>query len=57
MKLYAEISRVTSISAPGGRTIIEQYTSPGDNHTISNSFGQAMTRTILFFDRYLKEQE
>lgn len=32
----------------------ELYTYPGDNHNISNSFGQAMTRTIEFYDRYLK---
>jgi dipeptidyl aminopeptidase/acylaminoacyl peptidase len=36
---------------------IELYTYPGDNHNISNSFGQAMTRTIEFFDRYLKGEE
>ena len=33
---------------------VELYTYPGDNHNISNSFGQAMTRTIEFYDRYLK---
>lgn len=32
----------------------ELYTYPGDNHNISNSFGQAMTRTIQFYDRFLK---
>jgi dipeptidyl aminopeptidase/acylaminoacyl peptidase len=36
-----------------GKTV-ELYTYPGDNHNISNSFGQAMTRTIEFYDRYLK---
>ncbi len=36
-----------------GKTV-EFYSYPGDNHNISNSFGQAMTRTIEFFDRYLK---
>lgn len=39
-----------------GKTV-ELYTYPGDNHNISNSFGQAMTRTILFFDQYLKGEE
>jgi dipeptidyl aminopeptidase/acylaminoacyl peptidase len=34
--------------------LVELYTYEGDNHNISNSFGQAMTRTIEFFDRYLK---
>ena len=33
---------------------VELYTYPGDNHNLSNSFGQAMTRTIEFYDRYLK---
>jgi fermentation-respiration switch protein FrsA (DUF1100 family) len=32
----------------------ELYTYQGDNHNISNSFDLAMTRTIEFFDRYLK---
>jgi dipeptidyl aminopeptidase/acylaminoacyl peptidase len=35
----------------------ELYTYPGDNHNISNSFGQAMSRTIEFFDRYLIGEE
>jgi uncharacterized protein len=34
--------------------MIELYTYPGDNHNLSNQFGAAMTRTIEFFDRYLK---
>jgi uncharacterized protein len=33
---------------------VELYEYPGDNHNISASFGVAMTRTIEFFDRYLK---
>jgi len=36
-----------------GQTV-ELYTYEGDNHNISNSFSQAMRRTIEFFDRYLK---
>jgi dipeptidyl aminopeptidase/acylaminoacyl peptidase len=32
----------------------EFYTYEGDNHNISNSFDLAMTRTIEFFDRWLK---
>jgi fermentation-respiration switch protein FrsA (DUF1100 family) len=36
-----------------GKTV-EFYTYPGDNHNISESFSQAMTRTIQFFDKYLK---
>jgi dipeptidyl aminopeptidase/acylaminoacyl peptidase len=38
-----------------GKTV-EFYTYPGDNHNISNSFGEAMTRTIQFFDQYLKSE-
>ncbi len=34
----------------------EFYTYDGDNHNLSNYFSQAMTRTIEFFDRYLKDQ-
>jgi len=34
---------------------VEFYTYDGDNHNISNSFSAAMTRTIQFFDKYLKD--
>jgi dipeptidyl aminopeptidase/acylaminoacyl peptidase len=44
--LYQEIQEA-------GKTV-ELYTYQGDNHNISNSFGQAMTRTIEFYDSYLK---
>lgn len=47
--LYAEIQEAGKIA--------DLYTYPGDNHNISNSFGQAMTRTIEFFDHYLKGEE
>jgi len=33
----------------------ELYTYAGDNHNISNHFGQAMQRSVAFFDRYLKD--
>jgi dipeptidyl aminopeptidase/acylaminoacyl peptidase len=33
---------------------VEFYTYKDDNHNLSNYFGQAMGRTIDFFDRYLK---
>ena len=36
-----------------GKTV-EFYTYMGDNHNISESFSQAMTRTIQFFDKYVK---
>jgi len=32
----------------------ELYTYEGDNHNLSNFFSMAMTRTIEFYDRYLK---
>ena len=34
--------------------IVELYTYERDDHNLSNSFELAMTRTIEFFDRYLK---
>jgi uncharacterized protein len=36
--------------------LVELYEYPGDNHNISASFGVAMTRTIAFFDRFLKDE-
>ena len=33
---------------------VELYLYEGDNHNISNFFYSAMTRTVAFFDRYLK---
>jgi dipeptidyl aminopeptidase/acylaminoacyl peptidase len=44
--LYQQIQQV-------GKTV-EFYAYEGDNHNISNFFSLAMTRTIEFFDRYLK---
>jgi uncharacterized protein len=35
--------------------IAELYTYPGDNHNISLNFSEAMTRSLYFFDRYVKE--
>jgi dipeptidyl aminopeptidase/acylaminoacyl peptidase len=34
---------------------VELYTYQGDNHDLSNSFDLAMSRTIQFFDTYLKK--
>jgi len=34
--------------------VVELFTYPGDNHNLSNYFSQAMTRTLAFFDTYLK---
>jgi dipeptidyl aminopeptidase/acylaminoacyl peptidase len=33
---------------------VEFYSYPGDDHNLANSFGLAMSRTIAFFDKYLK---
>lgn len=33
---------------------VEIYSYEGDNHNLSNNFTTAMTRSIAFFDRYLK---
>jgi fermentation-respiration switch protein FrsA (DUF1100 family) len=45
--LYQEIQDVNGM--------VELYTYEGDNHNLSNYFSSAMTRTIEFFDWYLKE--
>lgn len=34
---------------------VEFFAYEDDNHNISNSFSEAMTRTIFFFDKYLKD--
>ncbi len=36
-----------------GKTV-ELFMYPGDDHNLSNNFGAAMTRSVTFFDRYLK---
>ncbi|OGO27062.1 MAG: peptidase [Chloroflexi bacterium RBG_16_54_18] len=36
------------------RKTVEYYSYENDDHNITNSFSQAMTRTIFFFDQYLK---
>jgi dipeptidyl aminopeptidase/acylaminoacyl peptidase len=46
-------SLFTQLQQAGKET--ELYTYPDDNHNLSNSFSQAMTRTILFFDKHLKD--
>ena len=33
---------------------VEFYSYPGDDHNLANSFGLAMSRTIAYFDKYLK---
>lgn len=34
---------------------IELYVYPGDNHNLSANFGLAMSRSVAFFDRWLKQ--
>jgi dipeptidyl aminopeptidase/acylaminoacyl peptidase len=46
--LYQQIQQV-------GKTV-EFYTYEDDNHNLSNYFSLAMTRTIEFFDHYLRDQ-
>lgn len=49
--IFSELLR-DEILAVGGE--VEFYLYEGDNHNLSNYFSLAMTRTIEFFDRYLK---
>lgn len=49
--IFSELLR-DEILAVGGE--VELYSYEGDNHNLSNYFSLAMTRTIEFFDRYLK---
>jgi dipeptidyl aminopeptidase/acylaminoacyl peptidase len=37
--------------------VVEFYTYEGDNHNIANNFGLAMSRSIKFFDKYVKGVE
>ena len=49
-----EFSQTLSAQIQDAGGQVELYTYEGDNHNISNYFYMAMTRTIAFFDRYLK---
>jgi dipeptidyl aminopeptidase/acylaminoacyl peptidase len=40
------------IVAVGG--MVENFTYPGDNHNISGNLGVALTRSVQFFDKYVK---
>ena len=51
---YAFSEELVHQAQQAGKTI-ELYTYEGDNHNLANSFAQAMTRTIAFFDQYLKD--
>jgi uncharacterized protein len=50
-----EFSEILAAELTAAGKTVELYTYPGDNHNLSNYFGQAMTRTIQFFDSYLKD--
>jgi uncharacterized protein len=49
-----EFSELLFYQAIEADQYVELYKYEGDNHNISNYFGQAMQRTIEFFDRYVK---
>ena len=49
-----EFSEILYQQLQGAGKPVELYTYEGDDHNISNSFSIAMTRSIEFFDRYLK---
>ncbi len=42
------------ILADGNPVLVEYYEYPGDDHNIGNYFNLAMSRTVEFFDKYLK---
>jgi fermentation-respiration switch protein FrsA (DUF1100 family) len=50
-----ELSEILAeqIEVTGG--LVEFYTYEDDNHNLSTYFSEAMTRTIKFFDRYVKD--
>ena len=49
-----EFSEILSEQIQAAGQVVELYTYADDNHNLSNDFSQAMTRTIQFFDRYVK---
>jgi fermentation-respiration switch protein FrsA (DUF1100 family) len=51
-----EFSEILYDQASQAGKTVELYTYDGDNHNLSNFFSQAMTRTIEFYNRYLKDQ-
>jgi dipeptidyl aminopeptidase/acylaminoacyl peptidase len=50
----AEFSQILHQEILAAGKIGELYIYEGDNHNLSNYFSQAMTRTIQFYDEYLK---
>jgi uncharacterized protein len=49
-----EFSQILYQELQSAGKIGELYIYDGDNHNLSDYFSQAMTRTILFYDQYLK---
>lgn len=49
-----EFSEILNEQLQQAGQTVELYIYEGDNHNLSNFFSQAMTRTIAFYDRYLK---
>lgn len=52
-----ELSEILEDQLKEADKLVELYTYDGDNHNISIFFSDAMTRTIKFFDRYVKNAE
>ena len=50
-----EMSQTLYDEATAAGKTAELYAYPGDDHNLANSFTLAMTRTIAFFDKYLKD--
>ena len=49
-----EMSQTLYDEATAAGQTAELYSYPGDDHNLANSFSLAMTRTIAYFDKYLK---
>jgi hypothetical protein len=50
--------KLSEILVEQGKTAgmpVELYAYPGDNHNISGNFGRAMTQSVAFFDRWVKQ--
>lgn len=50
-----EFSQILHQQALDAGMPIELVTYPGDNHNISGNFGAAMSQSVAFFDRWLKQ--
>lgn len=52
-----EYSRVLAEQIRDAGGTVNYYEYQGDNHNISVNFGAAMTRSLAFFDQYLKSRD